>query len=101
MSNSYDWENNKKIYKKSSLLDFLGKEVVLQKVANREAATWAASVLKVQYRSSHFWIIWKTLSLDYRPEGERIILKSKNLQIIDMNQTKTGVDTLTKFGKLL
>ena len=58
-------------------------------------------LLKVQYRSSHFWIIWKTLSLDYRPEGERIILKSKNLQIIDMNQTKTGVDTLTKFGKLL
>ena len=39
MSNSYDWENNKKIYKKSSLHDFLGKEVVLQKVANRAAAT--------------------------------------------------------------
>ena len=39
MSNSYDWENNKKIYKKSSLHDFLGKEVVLQKVANRVVAT--------------------------------------------------------------
>ena len=36
-------------------------------------------LLKVQYRSSHFWILWKTLSLDYRPKGKRIILKSKNL----------------------
>ena len=35
--------------------------------------------LKVQYRSSHFWILWKTLLLDYRPKGKRIILKSKNL----------------------
>ena len=32
MSNSYDWENNKKIYKKVH-------EVVLQKVANRVVAT--------------------------------------------------------------
>ena len=39
MSNSYDWENNKKIYKTSSLHDFLGKEVVLQKAANRVVAT--------------------------------------------------------------
>ena len=35
-------------------------------------------LLKVKYRSSHFWILWKTLSLDYRPKGKRIILKSKN-----------------------
>ena len=36
-------------------------------------------LLKVEYRSSHFWILWKTLSLDCRPKGKRIILKSKNL----------------------
>ena len=30
-------------------------------------------LLKVQYRSSHFWILWKTLSLDYQPEGKIII----------------------------
>ena len=36
-------------------------------------------LLKVQYRSSHFWIFWKTLSLDYWPKGKRIILKSKKL----------------------
>ena len=63
MSNSYDWENNKKIIKKY-------KKVVLQKVANKMVAT------KVQYRSSHFWILWKTLSLDYHwRKGKRIILK--------------------------
>ena len=38
-------------------------------------------LLKVQYRSSHFWILWKTLPLDYRPKGKRIILKSNNLLI--------------------
>ena len=38
MSNSYDWEN-KKIYKKVHYMIFLGKEVVLQKVANRVVAT--------------------------------------------------------------
>ena len=65
MSKSYDWENNKKIYKKISLHDFLGKGVVLQKVANRVVA--------------NFWILCKTLSLDYRPKGKRIIWKSKNL----------------------
>ena len=41
MSNSYDWENNKKIIKKY-------KKVVLQKVANKMVAT------KVQNRSSNF-----------------------------------------------
>ena len=39
MSNSYDWENTKKIYKKSSLHELLGKVVVLQKVANKMVAT--------------------------------------------------------------
>ena len=39
MSNSYDRKNSKKIYKKSSLHDFLRKEVVLQKVANRVVPT--------------------------------------------------------------
>ena len=49
MSNSYDWKNNKKIYRKSSgskacktPLKFLtveGKEVALQKVANKMVAT--------------------------------------------------------------
>ena len=36
-------------------------------------------LLKVQYRSSHFWIFWKALSLDYWPRGKKIIFKSKNL----------------------
>ena len=36
-------------------------------------------LLKVQYRSSHYWNLWKTLSLDYWPKGKKIILKSKNL----------------------
>ena len=32
-------------------------------------------LLQVQYRSSHFWILWKTLSFDYRPKGKRMIFK--------------------------
>ena len=36
-------------------------------------------LLKVQYRSSRFWILWKTLSLDFRPKDKRIILNSKNV----------------------
>ena len=39
MSNSSDWENNKKIYKKVHYMIFLEKKVVLQKVANRVVAT--------------------------------------------------------------
>ena len=51
-----------------------GKEVALQKVANKMVATYLV-LLKVQYRSSHFWILWKTLPLDYRPKGKRMIFK--------------------------
>ena len=47
MSNSYDWKNNKKIYKKVRVvkhvkLKFLtvkGKEIALQKAANKMVAT--------------------------------------------------------------
>ena len=36
----YDWKIcNKKIYKKSSLHELLGKEVVLQKIANKMVPT--------------------------------------------------------------
>ena len=37
MSNFYDWKNNKKIYKK--VIELLGKEVVLQRLANKMVAT--------------------------------------------------------------
>ena len=36
-------------------------------------------LLKAQCRSCHFWILWKTPSLDHRSKGKRIIFKSKNL----------------------
>ena len=37
MSNFYDWKNNKKIYKK--VIELLGKEVALQRLANKMVAT--------------------------------------------------------------
>ena len=36
-------------------------------------------LLKVQCGSNHFWSFWKALSFDYRPNGTRIIFKSKNV----------------------
>ena len=40
MSNSYDWKNNKKIYKKVRVVKHVkGKEVALQKAANKMVAT--------------------------------------------------------------
>ena len=76
MSNSYDWENNKKIYKKVDYR-FFGKRSYFTK-SSKQGGCYLV-LLKVQHRSSHFWILWKTLLLDYRPKGKRIILKSKNL----------------------
>ena len=62
MSNSNDWENKKKICKKRSCF-----------TKNIKQDGCYLVLLKVQYRSSHFRILWKTLSLDYRPEGKIII----------------------------
>ena len=70
MSNSYDWENNKKIYKKVHPWAF-GKRSCFTKSSKQDGCYLV--LLKVQYRSSHFWILWKTLSLTYRPEGNIII----------------------------
>ena len=76
MSNSYDWENNKKIYKKVHYMNFWEKNC-FTKISKQDG--FYLVLLKVQYRSSHFWILWKTLSPDYQPKGKRIIFKSKNL----------------------
>ena len=52
------------------------KEVVLQKNSKQDGCYLV--LLKVQYRSSHFRILWKTLSPDYRPEGKIIISNLRN-----------------------
>ena len=64
-----------KIIRKSSLHDFLGKEVVLQKVANRVAASQCYWKFNTEVAISE---LFEKLSLDYRPKGKRIILESKN-----------------------
>ena len=45
----------------------------------------------------YFWILWKTLSLDYQRQGKIIILKSK---FTDIKQRKNGADILTNFDKV-
>ena len=65
MSNSYDWENNKKIYKKVDPWAF-GKRSVIE-------CYWKFCLVLLKVLNSEFWILWKTLSLDYRPEGKIII----------------------------
>ena len=81
MSNCYDWGKIIKNSIKKFITWYFRKEVVSQKVTNKMVAT----SLKVQYRSSHFWILWKTLSLDFWPKaknnfriGELIQLSKKN-----------------------
>ena len=76
MSNSYDCENVRKSIKKF-IIWFFGKRSCFTK-SSKQGDCYLV-LLKVQFRSNHFWILWKTLSLDYRPKGKRIILKSKNL----------------------
>ena len=68
MSNSYDWENNKKIYKKVHPWAF-GKRSGFTKSSKQDGCYLV--LLKVL--NSEFWILWKTLSLDYQPEGKIII----------------------------
>ena len=68
MSNSYDWENNKKIYKKVHPWAF-GKRSCFTKSSKQDGCYLV--LLKVL--NSEFWILWKTLSLDYQPEGKIII----------------------------
>ena len=73
MSNPYDWENNKK----KIIGWFFGEWSFFTK--NSKQGGCYLVLLTVQCRSSHFSILWKTLSLDYQLKGKRIILKSKNL----------------------
>ena len=54
-------------------------------------------LLRVQYRSSHFWIVWKTLSLHHRPEGKRII---SNLRIYTTYWYKTKKNWWRYFDKI-
>ena len=70
MSNSYDWKNSRKSIK-MFITWTLGKRSCFTKSSKQDGCCLV--LLKVQYRSSHFWILWKTLSLDYRPEGTLII----------------------------
>ena len=56
---------------------FFGKRSCFTK-SSKQGGCYLVS-LKVQYRSSHFWILLTILSIDYRPKGKIIILKSKNL----------------------
>ena len=70
MSNSYDWEIKRKSIKKFIPWTF-GKRSCFTKSSKQDGCYLV--LLKVQYRSSHFWILWKTLSLDYQPEGKIII----------------------------
>ena len=78
MSSSYDWIA--KIIKKSIkkfITWFFGKRNCLTKSSKQDGCYLV--LLKVQHRSSHFLILWKTMSVDYQPKGKRIILKSRNL----------------------
>ena len=70
MSDSYDWENYKKIYKKVHCMNFWENKSFYKSI--KEDGCYSV-LLKVQYRRSHFWILWKTLSLDHQPEDKRII----------------------------
>ena len=73
MSNPYGWENNKK----KIIGWFFGEWSCFIK-SSKQGGCYLV-LLTVQYRSSHFSILWKTLSLDYRLKGKTIVLKSKNL----------------------
>ena len=73
MSNPYDWENNKK----KIIGWFFGEWSCFTK-SSKQGGCYLV-LLIVQYRSSHFSILRKTLSLDYRLKGKITILKSKNL----------------------
>ena len=87
MSNSYDWEENlRKIHIKSKRKST--KKFIPWTFGKRSCFTKSSK----QYRSSHFWILWKTLSLDYRAEDKIITI---NLR------TYTAYYILTKFEKLL
>ena len=77
MSNSYVWENNKKIYKKNVITWFFGIGSSFRK-SSKQGGCYLV-LLKVQYKSSHAWILSKTLSLDCRPKSKAILLKSNNL----------------------
>ena len=59
--------------------------------SNKQDDCYLVLLLKVQYGSNYFWIFWEALSLDYRPNGTTMQL----MQITDIKQRKTGVDTLT------
>ena len=74
MSNSSDWENNKKSYKKVHYMIFWKKSCFAK--SSKQGGCYLV-LLKPQYRSSHFWILWKTVTW-LSTKGKRIILKSKN-----------------------
>ena len=74
MNNSYDWENNKKVFKKSSLHDFLRNEVVLQKVASKMVATQCYWKFNTEVIISEFFEKLCHLIIDQK--GKVIILKS-------------------------
>ena len=58
-------------------------------------------LLKVQYRSSHFWIFWKALSLDYRPKGKFLNLRTYTTYWYKTKKNWFRIDILTKIEKLL